>query len=224
MPDRVARMIKTESPSNKSRGIITAVAALLERDAKVDVAYLCHKSVVQISRLAGEGNHFCAYRNIQMLLSRDPPPIYTITELQDMIEKAWDQGINPHGRVETGGIKGTRKHIGTSEVSFALFLVSYVPYYAVRGSHSAHKRAVSSVISQSQHTVRSRDIQFRGRMESPSRLSGGLFCRGGGRQPFNDRSYPHDRTSTDILAKTLTLPFHHRDRARPERSTSTASL
>lgn len=39
----------------------------------------------------------------------------TIFEMQDMIENAWDQGINVNGRVETGGIKGTRKHIGTAE-------------------------------------------------------------------------------------------------------------
>lgn len=38
-------------------------------------------------------------------------------ELQDMIERAWDMGFNSHGRIVTGGIRGTRKHIGTSEVS-----------------------------------------------------------------------------------------------------------
>ena len=125
MPNRVARIIDTESPKNKSFGIITALAALLERDNKVNVAYLCHQSVIQISKLCGEGNHFCTYRNIQMLLP-NPHPIYSIPELQDIIEKAWDQGFNPHGRVETGGIKGTRKHIGTSEVS-RLLRLSLVP-------------------------------------------------------------------------------------------------
>lgn len=40
----------------------------------------------------------------------------TIFEIQELIESAWDLGINSQGRVETGGIKGTRKYIGTPEV------------------------------------------------------------------------------------------------------------
>lgn len=33
-----------------------------------------------------------------------------------MIEHAWDLGYNDSGREETGGIKGSRKYIGTPEV------------------------------------------------------------------------------------------------------------
>lgn len=40
----------------------------------------------------------------------------TIFQLQDLIENAWDMGFNTQGRIETGGIKGTRKYIGTPEV------------------------------------------------------------------------------------------------------------
>jgi hypothetical protein len=40
----------------------------------------------------------------------------SIFQIQDFIEQAWDSGYNPQGRVETGGIKGTRKYIGTPEV------------------------------------------------------------------------------------------------------------
>jgi len=43
--------------------------------------------------------------------------IPSIFLIQDYIENAWDMGINESGRVETGGIKGTRKFIGTPEVS-----------------------------------------------------------------------------------------------------------
>jgi hypothetical protein len=43
--------------------------------------------------------------------------IPTIFEIQDYIENAWDLGINAQGRVETGGIRGTRKYIGTPDVS-----------------------------------------------------------------------------------------------------------
>ena len=41
----------------------------------------------------------------------------TIFEIQDYIEYAWDLGINSQGRIETGGIRGTRKYIGTPDVS-----------------------------------------------------------------------------------------------------------
>ncbi|KAF9882965.1 hypothetical protein FE257_004369 [Aspergillus nanangensis] len=39
----------------------------------------------------------------------------TILQLQSMIENAWDMGFNSIGRLETGGIRGTRKYIGTPE-------------------------------------------------------------------------------------------------------------
>ena len=39
-----------------------------------------------------------------------------IFQIQNLIENAWDNGINAQGRAETGGIKGTRKYIGTPEV------------------------------------------------------------------------------------------------------------
>jgi zinc finger-containing ubiquitin peptidase 1 len=46
-------------------------------------------------------------------LNRKIPSIF---QIQDFIESAWDAGINTQGRLETGGIKGTRKYIGTPEV------------------------------------------------------------------------------------------------------------
>ena len=45
--------------------------------------------------------------------------IPSVPELQALIEDAWDNGINADGRNEMGGIKGTRKHIGTPEVCLA---------------------------------------------------------------------------------------------------------
>jgi len=50
-----------------------------------------------------------------------PGRLPSILTLQDMIEQAWDMDINSTGRIETGGIKGTRKYIGASEAQ-ALFL------------------------------------------------------------------------------------------------------
>ncbi|KAF2103598.1 hypothetical protein NA57DRAFT_32434 [Rhizodiscina lignyota] len=119
MPDRVARIVEKELPTNKVSGVINLLADLLEKDQDVEFAYLCDQSVTQICKLRGEGNHFCAYRNIQMMLP-EPHPIYSILELQEMIEKAWNMGFNDHGRIETGGITGTRKHIGTSEAQALL--------------------------------------------------------------------------------------------------------
>lgn len=69
---------------------------------------------------------FCGYRNIQMMTSYIigsqsrgaelfKNKIPSIFRIQDYIEHAWDMGINAHGRQETGGIKGTRKYIGTPE-------------------------------------------------------------------------------------------------------------
>ena len=42
--------------------------------------------------------------------------IPSIFDIQEYIEHAWDVGINAQGRVETGGILGTRKYIGTPDV------------------------------------------------------------------------------------------------------------
>jgi hypothetical protein len=71
---------------------------------------------------------FCGYRNIQMMCSyiigaesqgseHFKGKIPSIFDIQDNIEYAWDLGINAQGRIETGGIRGTRKYIGTPDVS-----------------------------------------------------------------------------------------------------------
>jgi len=79
---------------------------------------------------------FCGYRSIQMMvtyLNASAPSaspfnggVPSILAIQDMIEDAWDSGIRPEGRIETGGIKGTRKYIGTPEVE-ALFTNLEIP-------------------------------------------------------------------------------------------------
>jgi len=50
--------------------------------------------------------------------------IPSIFEIQEYIENAWDMGINVEGREETGGIKGTRKYIGTPDVSGSIQMCS----------------------------------------------------------------------------------------------------
>jgi zinc finger-containing ubiquitin peptidase 1 len=113
MPDSIAAIINTEASQNKLSGVIPILTSLLKQDHRVESAYLCHDETTHIYKLPREGNHFCGYRNIQMMFLRDQ---HSIPELQDMIEIAWNKGYNSHARIETGGIKNTRKHIGTSEV------------------------------------------------------------------------------------------------------------
>lgn len=119
-------IVRVESKANETRGTIPVLGRLCEQDDSVSQAYLCHSDVQHIVKMAREGG-FCGYRNIQMIVSfiRNSESdgyqhfvrsIPSILELQDAIEIAWDKGINDFGRIETGGIKGTRKFIGTSEV------------------------------------------------------------------------------------------------------------
>jgi hypothetical protein len=117
MPARISNLINTETSQNKVTGVIPILASLLQQDRHVESAYLCDAETIQVYKLSGEGNHFCGYRNIQMLLLHEQT---SIPEMQELIEKAWDQKFNSHGLVETGGIKGTRKHIGTSEAQALL--------------------------------------------------------------------------------------------------------
>lgn len=121
----------------KAEGIIPVLAQLFEQSSSTRQAFLCHPSTNHVSKLKKEGG-FCGYRNIQMLssyiISTKYPghhhfrgEIPTIFDIQEMIETAWDHGINAQGRVETGGIRGTRKYIGTPE-AMALFRLLQIPF------------------------------------------------------------------------------------------------
>jgi hypothetical protein len=127
MPDDIWALISEETgATTELHGAIPILSHLLARANSVAKAYLCTDHAVQVFKTRSEGAHFCGYRNIQMLLLAlrhlQPeklvalPDHVTIPQLQQVIEEAWDAGYNAHGRVLTGGIIGTRKHIGTSEV------------------------------------------------------------------------------------------------------------
>lgn len=120
---------KYESVENETPGIVPVLARLCRQDKSVGRAFLCNPNVYHVSKMSMEGS-FCGYRNIQMLISYIkechcpgheyfPGLLPTILQLQDMIERAWDLGFNNVGRLETGGIRGTRKFIGTPEVRLA---------------------------------------------------------------------------------------------------------
>lgn len=120
------RLVRVETIANEFHGIIPVLAQLCEQDPALSRVYLCHPAVTHVVKMAKEGG-FCGYRNIQMLISyiRDARSegyerlsgrLPSIIKLQDLIENAWDHGFNPIGKIETGGIRGTRKYIGTPEV------------------------------------------------------------------------------------------------------------
>jgi hypothetical protein len=133
--------------TNVALGIVPVLEQLLQLSPSTQSVYLCSPCVKHISKLKREGSYpsgtifrqdtdfspcagsFCGYRNIQMLISYIiiaeaagsdlfGETFPTIFQIQDLIENAWDSGFNAQGRQETGGIKGTRKYIGTPEVSF----------------------------------------------------------------------------------------------------------
>lgn len=129
MPDWLVTLLKKEGQVVE-QGVIGVLEQLLENNPSTKYAYLCHPCVQHVSKLKKEGG-FCGYRNIQMLSSyvvgtrpqgaehfRGRLP--SIFKIQDWIERAWDLGINAQGRIETGGVKGTRKYIGTPEVCSSL--------------------------------------------------------------------------------------------------------
>ena len=120
------RLNRIETIANEFQGIVPVLAQLCHQDPSLSRAFLCHPDVTHVVKMAKEGG-FCGYRNIQMLISyiRDARSerhekfvgrLPSIIKLQDLIETAWDRGYNPLGRIETGGIRGTRKYIGTPEV------------------------------------------------------------------------------------------------------------
>lgn len=137
MPKRVHRLIaRHDTVQHGKDGYIALLKDLLVQDDATASARLCHPNVQYIGKMNygvfhGEGNNFCGYHNIQMQIScirymqeahctAFDHGVPSILCLQDLIEAAWDEGINAHGRVQTGGIRNTRKHIGTSEAQ-ALF-------------------------------------------------------------------------------------------------------
>jgi len=113
MPDAIRKKLEKDGTRNKLSNVPLGLINVLRDQPGVMMAWLCDLNTVQVYKFHTEGNHFCAYRNIQMIL---PGEFRTVPEIQDLIEKAWDMGHNAHGRIETGGIKDTRKHVGTSEV------------------------------------------------------------------------------------------------------------
>lgn len=88
-------------------------------------------------------NGFCGYHSISMILSylrgcstAPKHHVYSvripnILELQDLIEEGWKRGINDRASIETGGLRGTRKYIGTSEAETVLRVLN-IPCWTIQ--------------------------------------------------------------------------------------------
>lgn len=135
MPDWLVQMLKNDGQV-VGYDIIPVLKQLLQQAETTGYAYLCHPCVQHVSKLRREGG-FCGYRNIQMVSSYIFGADYdgaqhfngqlpSIFDIQEHIEAAWDRGINKQGRVETGGVRGTRKYIGTPEAQ-AMFVHLNIP-------------------------------------------------------------------------------------------------
>lgn len=127
---------RVETIANETPGLVPILARLSHLDRTVERAFYCSPAVCHVAKMQQEGG-FCGYRNIQMLISyiqeaeatgstHFPGKIPNILKIQEMIEQAWDLGFNSTGRLETGGIKFTRKYIGTPEAQ-ALFMSLDIP-------------------------------------------------------------------------------------------------
>ncbi|KAI5779286.1 peptidase family C78-domain-containing protein [Geopyxis carbonaria] len=125
------RLMNVVQIANETPDLIPTIAQLSERDPAVARAWVCHPGVKHVGKQIAKEGGFCGYRNIQMIVSyiqaaypRTAHPfggrIPTILALQDTIEAGWDAGINASARAETGGVRGTRKYIGTSEAQTVL--------------------------------------------------------------------------------------------------------
>lgn len=119
---RDGKLVREAVVDNETLGLIPVLADICSGDPTTQTTYFCHPGVKHIHKLNCDGN-FCGFWNIQVLISflqangvlRDLRRMPDILQIQDAIEQAWDNGICSYGRTETGGIRGTRKWIGTSE-------------------------------------------------------------------------------------------------------------
>ncbi|KAI4758663.1 DUF1671-domain-containing protein [Aureobasidium sp. EXF-3400] len=148
MPESMLRQIRDGEPTRRSNrigrdgqiitdrvvenevpGLIPIITRLCEASSgPLSAIYVCRSNVHHVHKGTNPG-HFCGYRNIQMLASyiraakakghqRFEAGLPGILQIQDLIEEAWDRDPYSVGRQETGGIRNTRKWIGTPEVVY----------------------------------------------------------------------------------------------------------
>jgi len=155
---------------NRAKNVVSLLSGLLEADTDVKEEWVCNDTVQYIYKLKGEGSFCGYRNMQMMLsyvassktgLSLPSPNghiggqtqcckdfiavdamngIPDVLHLQDVIETAWDHGFNPGGRIETGGIVGTRKYVGTPE-AYALFQFLRLKSWSAEISQNEAKHA-----------------------------------------------------------------------------------
>ncbi|KAI7368286.1 hypothetical protein KC354_g2792 [Hortaea werneckii] len=149
------RLHQDLSIENETPDVIPILADLCATDPTTDVAYFCSPAVKHVRKIFCEGN-FCGYWSMQMVLSylqatgtlasdRTGTTLPNVLEMQETIEQAWSNGIASHGRIETGGVKGTRKWIGTSE-AVAYFRQLGIPIEAFSFKDDEDEMAVTGLL------------------------------------------------------------------------------
>ncbi|KAH9827337.1 Peptidase family C78 [Teratosphaeria destructans] len=146
------RMATQTVVDNNTEGVVRIIAELCAKHETTVVTYLCSAIVKHVNKLKCDGN-FCGYWNIQMLLTYFPSTpaklrtlgLPNVLQIQDDIEDAWRSGICPHGRIETGGIRNTRKWIGTSEAT-AYFTHIGIPVTPLCFKDETDQLAVTSLL------------------------------------------------------------------------------
>ncbi|CAK3834972.1 Zinc finger with UFM1-specific peptidase domain [Lecanosticta acicola] len=115
------RLVQKAYVENETVGVVDVLSDLCALDKANAATYLCHPKVRHIRKLNCTGN-FCGYWSIQTVLTyvqyikpRGPQTLPNVIEMQELIEAAWEWGVCSYSRTETGGIKNTRKWIGTQE-------------------------------------------------------------------------------------------------------------
>ncbi|KAI7111939.1 hypothetical protein KC343_g20781, partial [Hortaea werneckii] len=151
------RILQDFSIENETPDVIPILADLCASDPTNHVAYFCSPTVKHVRKIYCEGN-FCGYWSMQMVLSylqakgsresggaRARTTLPNVLEMQETIEQAWANGIASHGRIETGGVKGTRKWIGTSE-AVAYFRQLGIPIEALSFKDDEGEMAVTGLL------------------------------------------------------------------------------
>ncbi|KAF2766789.1 hypothetical protein EJ03DRAFT_168378 [Teratosphaeria nubilosa] len=146
------RMTKQIVVDNNTEGVIQIVAKLCAKDETTVATHLCSPIVKHVNKLKCDGN-FCGYWNIQMLLTFFPSipanqktvDLPNVLQIQNDMEDAWRSGICPYGRIETGGIRNTRKWIGTSEAA-AYFTHIGIPVTPLSFKDEPDEMAVTSLL------------------------------------------------------------------------------
>lgn len=216
MPDSLKTTLVNEDSTNALSGVVPKLASLLRRDDDVYIAFLCSENAVQVTKLPNDGGRFCGYRNMQMLCLalgkstwHETPNLLDrklkIPELQGMIEHAWDQGINAQARNQTGGIKGTRKHVGTLEVSRRTFAPDCQMLTSLTGRSS---------LPESQHRMHRQRVQGRQCVEQGLGLHSGLLSSCDARESPRERRW-YDHQASRLLATPFSFGHGrwHRDPA-----------